>query len=398
MKFIYFDASAGLSGDMILAALIDLGVSPALFKEKMAGLKLPVQIRLEEAKRASLRGLKVDVIVKRKEEVERNFRQIETLILKSAFSASVKSNALAIFRNLFKAEAKVHGRKFHEAHLHEAGADDALVDVIGCCFLAEILDVGAFYCSPLNLGGGWVKASHGLLPVPPPAVAELVRNIPVYSAAVQEELVTPTGAAIVSTLAKKFLTFPEIVYERIGYGAGSRNFPGFPNVLRIFYGNEKEFRPDKKVYLIEATIDDSPPQVLAHFIESAIENGALDATLTPVVMKKNRLASKLTLLAEVDKLDGLIAAVFKETSSIGVRYFPVERRTLPREIQKVKVCGGEIGIKVSYLAGKEMNVQPEYEDCLRVARDKGLPLKEVLKLAMHEFMTKERPGRKSRRA
>jgi uncharacterized protein (DUF111 family) len=234
--------------------------------------------------------------------------------------------------------------------------------------------------------------------VPPPAVAELVRNIPVYSAAVQEELVTPTGAAIVSTLAKKFLTFPEIVYERIGYGAGSRNFPGFPNVLRIFYGDEKEFRPDKKVYLIEATIDDSPPQGLAHFIESAIENGALDATLTPVVMKKNRLASKLTLLAEVDKLDGLIAAVFKETSSIGVRYFPVERRTLPREIQKVKVCGGEIGIKVSYLAGKEMNVQPEYEDCLRVARDKGLPLKEVLKLAMHEFMTKERPGRKSRRA
>lgn len=246
MKFVYFDASAGLSGDMILAALLDLGVPPPLFKEKIAGLKLPVEIRFEETRRASLRGLKVDVLLKRKKAVERRFRDIEILVSGSAFSTGVKKNALAVFRNLFEAEAKVHGRKFQEAHLHEAGADDALVDVVGCCFLAEFLEVGAFYCSPLNVGRGWVKTSHGLLPVPPPAVAELVKSIPVYSAGVEEELVTPTGAAIISTLAKKFLTFPEIIYEKIGYGAGSRDFPGFPNVLRAFYGDMKEFCPGKK--------------------------------------------------------------------------------------------------------------------------------------------------------
>ncbi len=347
-------------------------------------------------RRASLRGLKVDVLLKRKKAVERRFHDIEILISGSAFSTEVKKNALAVFRNLFTAEARVHGRKFQEAHLHEAGADDALVDVVGCCFLAEFLEVGAFYCSPLNVGRGWVKTSHGLLSVPPPAVAELVKSIPVYSAGVEEELVTPTGAAIISTLAKKFLTFPQIIYEKIGTGAGSRNFPGFPNVLRAFYGDMKEFGPGKKIYLIEATIDDSNPQVLAHFIETALERGALDAYLAPVVMKKNRLASKLTLLAEMDKLDDLIAAVFKETTSIGVRYFPVERRVLPREIREVKVCGEKIGIKVSYLDGKEINIQPEYEDCLRVARNRGLTLKKVLKLALDGFVTKERQNSKRR--
>ena len=385
MKFIYFDASSGLSGDMILGALLDLGVSSSLFKEKMAGLKLPVDIQMKETKRTSLRALKVDVLVKKQKSAPRKWSDIETFIKKSPFSPSVQKKSLAIFKSLFQAEAKVHGHKFQEAHLHEAGADDAIVDVVGCCFLAEVLKVNKFYSSPLNLGQGWVKTSHGRLPVPPPAVAELLKNVPVYSEHVKEELVTPTGAAIVSTLVHKFIPFPEISYERIGCGAGKKNFRDFPNILRVFYGNDKEFKADKKVYLIEANIDDSTPQVLASFFDSAFALGALDVFLTPVMMKKNRLATKLTVLAEIDRIEALINAVFQETSSIGLRYYPVHRRVLERTVKKLRVLGEEVLIKISSLEGKIVNVQPEYADCLKLAKKSGRPLKEIIQLAVKEF-------------
>ncbi len=385
MKFIYFDASSGLSGDMILGALLDLGVSSSLFKEKMAGLKLPVDIRLNETKRASLRALKVDVYVQKQKSAPRKWSDIETFIKKSPFSPSVQKNSLAIFKNLFQAEAKVHGHKFKETHLHEAGADDAIVDVVGCCFLTEVLEVNKFYSSPLNLGQGWVKTSHGRLPVPPPAVAELLKNVPVYSEHIKEELVTPTGAAIVSTLVHKFIPFPEISYERIGCGAGKKNFRDFPNILRAFYGNEKEFKADKQVYLIEANIDDSTPQVLASFFDRAFALGALDVFLTPVTMKKNRLATKLTVLAEIDKIEALINAVFRETSSIGLRYYPVQRRVLQRTAKKLRLLGEEVLIKISSLEGKIVNVHPEYEDCLKLAKKSARPLKEIIQLAVKEF-------------
>jgi len=390
MKYVYLDASAGLSGDMVLAALLDLGVSPSFFKKQMADLKLAVEIQVKETKRASLRALKMDVRPNAKKSIERRWEDVETLIKKSRFSSSVKKNSTAIFKKLFQAEAAVHGHDFEEAHLHEAGADDAIVDIVGTCLLLEVLGVSEFYSSPLNLGQGWVKTSHGALPVPPPAVAELLRGIPVYSAWAKEELVTPTGAAIVSTLARKFIPFPEISYERIGCGAGARDFPAFPNILRAFYGNSKEFRAEKKVYLIEATIDDSNPQILAAFFDKAFELGALDVFFTPVLMKKNRLATKLTVLAGIDKMDNLIQAIFRETSSIGVRYFPVERRVLERKIAKAKVLGQDVALKVSYLEGKEVNVQPEFSDCLKLAKKRGLPLKEIMRLALDEFSKKQR--------
>lgn len=388
MKYVYFDASAGLSGDMILGALLDLEVSFPLFREKMAELELPVDIQLKETKRATIRGLKVDVLVKTKKTVERRQSDIEDIIKRSRFSSLVKKNALAIFKKLFEAEARVHGHSIHEAHLHEAGADDAIVDIVGCCFLADLLNISEFYCSPLNLGQGWVKSSHGHLPVPAPAVAELLKDIPVYSAWLKEELVTPTGAAIVSTLVKKFIPFPEITYEKIGYGAGMRNFRNFPNILRAFYGNKKEFKEDKKVYIIETNIDDSNPQVLAAFFDRAFELGARDVFLEPVLMKKSRLATKLTVLAEIDKIDPLISAIFKETSSIGVRYFPVERRVLERKIQKISLLGEEIAIKISYQDGKEVNIQPEFSDCVRLAKKSDLPVKEIIQLAVKKFYKK----------
>lgn len=388
MKYIYFDASAGLSGDMILGALLDLGVSSSLFREKMAELKLPVEIQLKETKRATLRGLKVDVLVKAKKTVERRRSDIEDIIKRSGFSSSVKKNASAIFKKLFEAEARVHGHSINEAHLHEAGADDAIVDIVGCCFLAETLEISEFYCSPLNLGQGWVKSSHGRLPVPAPAVAELLKGIPVYSAWVKQELVTPTGAAIVSTLVKKFIPLPELSYEKIGCGAGTRNFRELPNILRAFYGNKKEFKAEKKVYIIEANIDDSSPQILAAFFDKAFKLGALDVFLAPVLMKKGRLATKLTVLAETAKIDSLISAIFKETSSIGVRYFPVERRVLQRKIEKVGILGEKVAIKISYQEGKEVNIQPEFSDCVRLAKKSDLPVKEIMQLVLKEFYKK----------
>ena len=391
MRYVYFQATAGLSGDMILASLLDLGVPAALFKRRMAALKLPVRIEVKDVRRGALRGLKVDVEVRRHAH-GRTWDDVTAFIRKIPFPAPVGDKALAVFKRLFEAEAKVHGRPFRKTHLHEAGADDALVDIIGICFLLEELDIRAIYCSPLNVGSGWVKTSHGVLPVPPPAVAELLKNAPVYSAHAFAELVTPTGAAIVSTLAEAFLLFPELVYDRIGYGAGGRDLPELPNILRAYAGDLARFRPQKQVYIVEATVDDATPQVLAYFLDEALRLGALDATLSPIVMKKNRLGTKLTLLAPLDKIERLIAAVFKETTTIGVRYFPVERRALEREFRKVRVSGGEVGIKISRLDGKPVNIQPEYADCVKAAKAGGRPLKDVMRAALRAY--EQTQGRK----
>ncbi len=385
MKYVYLDASSGLSGDMTLGALLDLGVDPALFREKMAGLRLPVAIAVRRVRRGGFAALKVDVEIRGRERRERNFADVERVILKSRLAAPVKDRALTIFRRLFEAEAKVHGRRFAEAHLHEAGADDALVDIVGTAFLLEELGVGEVHCSPLNVGSGWVQTSHGRLAVPPPAVAELLRKAPVYAAWVEAELVTPTGAAIAATLAESFAPLPELVYDRIGRGAGTREFPEIPNILRIYYGDAASFDSSKSVFIVEATIDDATPQLLAHFLERALEEGALDATLSPVVMKKNRLGTKLSVLVESARLDALIEAVFRETTSIGVRFYPVGRRVLEREIRSVRVGGRKIGLKVATLAGRPVNVQPEYDDLVAAARATGRPLKEIAHLAVRGF-------------
>ncbi len=385
MKYVYFDASSGVSGDMILGALLDIGPAPSAFQKKMVELNLPVEITVKGVKRASFRGLKVDVCVKTKKKITRKWLDIQKIIEKSPISVDGKKQAKSIFKRLFEAEAFVHGRKFAETHLHEAGADDAIIDIIGSCWLAGELGIRKFYASPLNLGRGSVKTSHGILPVPPPAVGELLKNIPVYSAHVDRELVTPTGAAILSTLASKFLYFPELCYQKIGYGAGTENFPNFPNILRIFYGNAEEIKTDNKIYMIETNIDDESPQILGHFLDIALKMGALDVFFTPILMKKNRPATKLTVLAELGKIDALIRAVFQETSTIGVRYYPVHRRVLERKIQMVRVLGTEIAVKVARLGKNEINIQPEFSACQKAAKKANRPLREIMQLALREF-------------
>ena len=388
MKYVYFDAFSGLSGDMILGALLDLGISPETFIQKMAALDLPVDIRIEETRRCSLRALKVDVRIRSKTEKTRKWADVEKLIVNAPFDEPVKSNALDIFQRLFEAEARVHGRAFEETHLHEAGADDAIIDILGSCFLFEQLEIDTFYASPLNVGDGTVKTAHGILPVPPPAVAELLKGVPVYSNFVKQELVTPTGAAIISSIVEKFLPFPELCYDKVGCGAGGRDFPEFPNILRVFYGERLPTEIDKEIYVIETNIDDSTPEILGGFYDKAFSLGALDVYLTPVFMKKNRLATKLTLLADLDKVDSLVRAMFEETSSLGVRYFPVSRRILERKIVKVRLFDEEISVKVALSGQKEVNIQPEYADCLVLAKKKGLPVKQVLELARQEYLTR----------
>ena len=388
MKYVYLDASSGVSGDMCLGALLDLGVDQALFRERMAGLRLPVEIAVRRVRRGGFAALKVDVEIHGHEHIERNFGDVERIIARSRFAPAVKDRALTVFKRLFEAEAKVHGRRFKEAHLHEAGADDALVDVVGTAFLLDELGVTDVYCSPLNVGSGWVNTAHGRLSVPPPAVAELLKKAPVYAAWVESELVTPTGAAIVAALAKRFMKLPELVYERIGRGAGSKEFPEFPNILRVYYGDAARVDEEKAVFIVEATVDDASPQLLAHFLERALEEGALDATLSPIVMKKNRLGTKLSLLVESARIDALIEAVFKETTSIGVRFYPVGRRVLARDFRTVRVDGEKVGIKVATLGGRIVNIQPEYEDLLKAARKTGTPLKEIAHRAVCEFHKK----------
>jgi uncharacterized protein (TIGR00299 family) protein len=247
------------------------------------------------------------------------------------------------------------------------------------------------------VGQGSVKTSHGILPVPPPAVAELLKGIPVYSDFVKQELVTPTGAAIVSSVVEKFLPFPELCYEKVGCGAGGRDFPDFPNILRIFYGERQSTETDRDIYVIETNIDDSTPEILASFYDKAFSLGALDVYLTPVFMKKNRLATKLTLLAELDKMDILIHAIFKETSSLGVRYFPVSRRVLERNIVKVRLFGEEIPVKVAFSGPETVNIQPEFSDCLKLAQKKDLPVKHVMELVKQKYLTQNERKKNSRK-
>jgi uncharacterized protein (TIGR00299 family) protein len=394
MKYIYLDASAGLSGDMLLGALLDLGAPRTDFRRAVAALKLPVRLTIGDVERSHLRGLKVDVRIEGPGSPARHWADIERFIRRAPLAPRVKERGRAVFETLFKAEAKVHGEPFDHVHLHEAGADDALVDVLGTCWLLEELGVTNLVCSPLNVGSGWVRTSHGVLPVPPPAVAELLKGLPVYAAHAEAELVTPTGAALIKALASGVAPLPELTYDRIGYGAGSRDLPGLPNILRAFYGPAKSFDCGRRVYRLEATIDDSTPQVLAAFLDRALELGALDAWMTPVVMKKGRLATQLALLADGASLDPLIRAVFEETSTIGVRYHPVERRALERTVERVALPGGgSVRIKTARLEGRVVNAQPEYEDCLALSRRRDLPLREIQQLAA---AAAQRPRRRKR--
>jgi len=377
---------------MIVGSLLALGLS---LDDLRAGLeKLNVKnfsVSARKVVKAGVSATKFDVEIG-EEHSHRHLSHIVKIIEGSELSPGVKQRAVAIFRRLAEAEAKVHGTTVEKVHFHEVGAIDAIVDIVGSCIGLELLGVKEIYCSPLNVGSGFVDCAHGTMPVPAPATAELLKDIPIYSNQVSGELVTPTGAAIISTLATGFGPMPAFKIRRIGYGAGSKDFKGTANVVRALQCEFLESTRSEgtvaadRVAVLEASIDDMNPQIYGHLMDKLLSSGALDVFASPVQMKKNRPGLLLTVLAPIDLADALASRVFEETTTIGIRYHETERRVLERQVEVVKCEFGDIRVKVSRLNGRLINFAPEYEDCRQAALDKGVPYKWVQSRVVQLFM------------
>lgn len=388
----YFDCFSGMSGDMTLGALVDAGVPLSRLKDELA--RLPVrgyELTSKKVKRAGLRATKVDVVIKtesgsQKSEVRR-WKDIEKIIKTSSLSQGIKEKGLHIFKRLFEAEAKVHGEKMQDVHLHELGAVDCIIDIFGSLIGLDILGIDTIYSSALNLGSGSIKSEHGILPVPAPASVELLKGIPVYSSNVSFELTTPTGAVLISSLASGFGPMPDMNISKVGVGAGSKDFREQPNILRLFIGEKTGGKghgagvrsSEESITVVETNIDDMNPQVYDYVMERLFKAGALDVFLTHIMMKKNRPGIKLTVLSEIEKRDEMIDIVLSETTSIGLRFYTAERKTLQREISTVDSKYGKVRVKKSGLGKKIQKISPEYDDCKKIAEKFNLPLLEVLK-------------------
>ena len=320
---------------------------------------------------------------------------IRQIISAASISSVAKRTAIHIFENLGQAEAKIHNTSIEGVHFHEVGAVDAMVDIVCAAVGAEALGVDEFICSPLNVGGGTVKCAHGTIPVPAPATVELLANAPVYSSGPMMELVTPTGAAIVKTLASRFATFPEMKIEKSGYGAGTRNFPGHPNVLRLTIGEATPHSlaantATDTVTVLEANLDDLNPQVFGYVMDRLFEAGALDAFAMPVQMKKNRPGTLLTVLCKPENARELTRLIFTETTTLGVRRREETRQTLARRWENVGTPWGEVRMKIASMNGTVTNYAPEYEDCRRIAMENRVPLKMVMQEAAQAYLRSER--------
>jgi uncharacterized protein (TIGR00299 family) protein len=389
MKIAYFDCFSGISGDMVLGALLHAGCELASLEAELRRLSLTGwKISAEKVRRGALMATRVKVEAGEHHH-HRSLGTILQLIDQASLPPRVADRARRIFSRLGEAEARVHDVPVEKVHFHEVGAVDAIVDIVGACIGFELLGVEEFFCSALNLGGGRVETQHGTLPVPAPATAELLRGAPAYSTGIQRELVTPTGAAIASTLASRFGALPPMTVAAIGYGAGTAELREQPNVLRLFVGEsaarEAAAPGDDTIVVLEANLDDMNPQIYGYFVERALQAGALDVFATPVQMKKNRPGQLVTLLCESAAAERLTDLLFRETTTIGVRSYTARRRTLQRESIPVETSLGRIRMKVSRLNGHILNVAPEYEDCQQVAAERGVPLKQVLAEAAFQF-------------
>jgi uncharacterized protein (TIGR00299 family) protein len=389
MKIAYFDCFSGISGDMTLGALVDAGVELSALEAELRRLNLPSwKITAEKVKRGAIFATQVKVEAAETHH-HRGLTEILRLIAQANLALRIADRATRIFRRLGEAEAKVHQVDIEKVHFHEVGAVDAIIDIVGAAIGFELLGIDEFACSSLDVGAGNVKTAHGILPVPAPATAELLRGSPTYSSGILKELVTPTGAAIATTLATRFGDMAPINLQSIGYGAGSADLAARPNILRLLIGDavgmEKGERWDLPVTVIEANLDDMNPQIYGYFVEQALDAGALDVFSTPVQMKKNRPGILVTLLCESASENKLIDLIFRETTTIGVRTHEVRRRTLEREIVPVATPLGEVRMKVSRMNGTMLNATPEYEDCRQIAAQKGIPLKQVIALANFHY-------------
>jgi len=377
MKILYFDCHSGIAGDMILGALLDLGVD---LKEIQAGLKTlglkGYETSARKIRRGAFGGCKFDVKVKSQSHHHRPLADITSLIKKSKLPTSVKDSAVEVFTRLGKAEARVHRTSLAKIHFHEVGAVDSIVDIVGGVYALHLLGVDKIQSSPVNTGEGMVECEHGILPVPAPATLELLKGVPVFSSGVEKELTTPTGAAMIGHFAESFGPMPLMQVMGIGYGAGSHVIENHPNMLRVVLGEGSGGGTDR-VLLMETNIDDMNPEIFDYVMECLFDAGALDVFVTPIAMKKNRPATKLSVLC-VPQLEREMARVlFAETSTYGIRYCEMDRLVLDRESLRVKTPYGSADVKVGRWAGETMQISPEYDSCRKLAKKSGRPLKEI---------------------
>ena len=415
MRIGYLECFAGISGDMLMGALVDAGAPIELLQRAAASLGLGAELRVTTVSRSGIQSTKIDVMVQGKlhepaaatgpiehqhdhhhdqghkhehsahhheHEHGRNLAQIRSLLTSADLTQRARDLSLSAFSLLAQAEGRIHGVPPEQVHFHEVGAVDAIVDIACCAAAADALDLDQWYCSPVNVGGGFVNCAHGRFPVPAPATAELLKHAPIYSAHVQVELVTPTGAALLRALDCRFESAPMMRVQSIGYGAGTRNPERFPNVLRVSLAEVAEPLGEDKVTVLECAVDDLSPEILAHTAQLALERGALDVMSASVTMKKGRLGTLLTVLCKPGDAEHLQQLLFRETSTLGVRVREENRVVLAREITPVETDFGVIRVKTGSWRGEEWNAAPEFEDCRRAAAAFDVPLKTVMQAAL----------------
>ena len=378
MKTLYFDCFAGASGDMILGAMVAAGVDPDFLRQQLSLLPITgFSIDLETVNRSGLSATYARVETA-DDHQHRHLSDIKQIIEGSSLSEAVKQRAVQIFTRLAEAEARVHNEPIEQVHFHEVGALDAIVDVVGAAICFDALQIERFACSPLHVGSGMVKMSHGQFPIPPPAVAELLKGVPFYATEIKGELLTPTGAAIITTVCSDYGPIPEMKTETTGYGAGTREYPDFPNVLRVLLGEtDAHAATDERLWMLETNLDDASPQIIGHVMDRVLELGALDCFFTPVQMKKNRPGVLLSVLCGRDEKEAVMKLLFTETTTLGVRSYEVTRRALQRSVVRVETKYGPIDVKVAHLDGRVVNEMPEFEQCREAAARAGVPLKIV---------------------
>ncbi len=385
MKILYYDCFSGISGDMNLAAMIDLGLDKNFLLSEFKKLKLSeYTIRFCKEQRSGITGTKVDVITGSSEnQIHRNLSDIEKIIDTSDLNKQVKSLSKRIFQKLGKAEAHVHNKPISKIHFHEVGAIDSIIDIVGAAICYDYFQFDKIFASSVELGGGFIKASHGILPVPAPATVEILKNIPTKIGGANFETTTPTGAAILSTLVNDFTNKIEMVIHKTGYGIGHKVTES-PNLLRVYVGETDSVKNSDKqkkseACMIECNIDDMNPEWYDFIMEKLFDQGVQDVFFTPLLMKKNRPAIKISVLCSPDQMNKVKELLFTETTTLGLRSYKVDKTALERKLSKLATDYGEVTIKSCYYQNKLLHSKPEYEDCKRIAKERNIPIREVLK-------------------
>jgi len=377
-NFLYLDCFSGISGDMFLSSLLDLGISSSLFISEIKKMPISFEIEIKKIQKHNISATQVKI----KEEEHhhhRPARELIRIIQESPFPSPIKEKAQEMVRKIAEVEAKIHGADPQEIYLHEVGGVDTIVDITGVLIALHMLEIDEIRSSPIPTGHGWVESAHGLLPIPAPATLELLRGIPIYSGEIEGELTTPTGAVLVSSLSKSFGSLPSCQIEKIGYGAGERDY-SYPNVLRAIMGKREIHLKEEKNLVIETNIDDMSPQIVEYLTEKLFQEGALDVFITPIFMKKQRPAFQLSVITPLFLKTKMEEVILKETTTLGVREYQVDKYFLSREEIEIPTSWGKVRGKISFW-GEMVKVTPEYEDCKKIAAQEKIPLLQVIQEA-----------------